>query len=517
MKVEEHTPTPKRMALSPMIPFSSMMTGVVPLLALHLLMSLVRASSFDATTLPFKAVLRIDNITVGSVSLGYDAATTSLFVSFNASSSDLVSGKAVSVGLGAPLTTSFDWISARADSNVSTCICHENGVLSTGGNVTYKLYTKSDWRVLDGTVQFGAGWMGASFIITPLPASLRASMQVLFALGALDHYTSSGGVCCSTVAVKGVRNTTAIAARPSSSLMSWHATGACNHGIAANSTACSDCLWGYVGATCAQSCPCVAGECVNPVTFNLATCSRCYSSYYGPNCSSQCRCQNGTCSEGPQGTGSCSCFAGFAGTLCDACDATHFGSNCSKSCTCRNGDCSNANMGSGRCLSCVTGYAGLNCDVACAICNASSVCDGGIWGTGACIARPTTVVYTTTSVIVSTTSSYGVISQVLVVVNQTASSMNVTRFVVVVSRALGISADSIAITLLAPGDAGTTTVGFRLNNLGSSTSTYYNTFFAVGGRKSAVHSRAQYSHSDCNILLLDRGSVDNGCNDCATP
>ena len=68
-------------------------------------------------------------------------------------------------------------------------------------------------------------------------------------------------------------------------------------------------------------------------------CVDCVSGYFGPACNSVCAggatnpCSGyGQCSEGPTGTGKCTCNSGVSGNECNSCPENHFGHHCEQSC-----------------------------------------------------------------------------------------------------------------------------------------------------------------------------------------
>ncbi|XP_038170878.1 stabilin-2 isoform X2 [Arvicola amphibius] len=95
---------------------------------------------------------------------------------------------------------------------------------------------------------------------------------------------------------------------------------------------------------------------------------QCCPGHWGPDCmecpggaESPCN-GRGTCDEGMEGTGSCSCRAGFRGTACETCEADNvFGPNCSSVCSCVHGVCNSGLHGDGTC-ECFSAYRGPRCD-----------------------------------------------------------------------------------------------------------------------------------------------------------
>ncbi|CAH7321829.1 stabilin-2 [Phodopus roborovskii] len=95
---------------------------------------------------------------------------------------------------------------------------------------------------------------------------------------------------------------------------------------------------------------------------------QCCPGHWGPDCmecpaGAQSPCSGrGTCDEGMEGTGSCSCQAGFSGTACETCASDNvFGPNCSAVCSCVHGVCNRGLNGDGTC-ECFSAYRGPRCD-----------------------------------------------------------------------------------------------------------------------------------------------------------
>lgn len=120
----------------------------------------------------------------------------------------------------------------------------------------------------------------------------------------------------------------------------------------------------------------------------------CDPGQFGPNCE-DCACgSNGECDDGLDGTGACSCSAGWAGDQCDTCAPAHYGASCSI-CTCGvHGTCDEGIAGTGACTcedgwggascqTCEPARYGLNCESTCPVC-AFGKCDEGQTGTGEC-------------------------------------------------------------------------------------------------------------------------------------
>ncbi|CUG31867.1 transmembrane protein, putative [Bodo saltans] len=151
------------------------------------------------------------------------------------------------------------------------------------------------------------------------------------------------------------------------------------------------CLPGYVGDNCSQSCPvdtagvfCSShGSCV--ITAATPSCS-CDTDYYGSDCATHCTvasCQRSGLYR-PQcnpSTGSCECRSNslgqWTGSACDVCVAGYWGSECSFPCACNShGTCSRDGglcqcyrdisfgfwMGTD-CSVCASGYTGSTCNV----------------------------------------------------------------------------------------------------------------------------------------------------------
>ncbi|XP_051028895.1 stabilin-2 [Acomys russatus] len=95
---------------------------------------------------------------------------------------------------------------------------------------------------------------------------------------------------------------------------------------------------------------------------------QCCPGHWGPDCmecpggaESPCN-GRGTCDEGMEGTGRCSCRAGFRGTACEICATDNvFGPNCSSVCSCVHGMCHSGLHGDGTC-ECFSAYRGPKCD-----------------------------------------------------------------------------------------------------------------------------------------------------------
>ncbi|XP_030100815.1 stabilin-2 isoform X1 [Mus musculus] len=95
---------------------------------------------------------------------------------------------------------------------------------------------------------------------------------------------------------------------------------------------------------------------------------QCCPGHWGPDCmecpgGARAPCGGrGVCDEGMEGTGSCSCRAGFRGTACENCAAEDvFGPNCSAVCSCVHGVCNSGISGDGTC-ECLSAYRGPRCD-----------------------------------------------------------------------------------------------------------------------------------------------------------
>ncbi|KAL1774739.1 stabilin-2 [Sigmodon hispidus] len=95
---------------------------------------------------------------------------------------------------------------------------------------------------------------------------------------------------------------------------------------------------------------------------------QCCPGHWGPDCmecpgGARSPCSGrGTCDDGMEGTGSCSCRAGFSGTACEICAADNvFGPNCSAVCSCVHGVCNSGLNGDGTC-ECFSAYRGPRCD-----------------------------------------------------------------------------------------------------------------------------------------------------------
>eukprot|EP01013_Petalomonas_cantuscygni_P005167 TRINITY_DN1567_c0_g1_i4.p1 TRINITY_DN1567_c0_g1~~TRINITY_DN1567_c0_g1_i4.p1 ORF type:complete len:1846 (+),score=295.54 TRINITY_DN1567_c0_g1_i4:215-5752(+) len=169
---------------------------------------------------------------------------------------------------------------------------------------------------------------------------------------------------------------------------------------------CTECQSGYHGSTCTTSCPGGAcapcsghGTCDDGINgTGLCTCSadvsvgywwgdachECRAGYFGPWCMRACPggatspCHgHGTCSDGPDGTGVCTCNADASrghwdGTECSACASGHWGPGCKHECVggaalpCSGrGACSDGVNGTGECVRCDPGYGGADCSQTC--------------------------------------------------------------------------------------------------------------------------------------------------------
>lgn len=181
-----------------------------------------------------------------------------------------------------------------------------------------------------------------------------------------------------------------------------------------------DCVEGYFGLSCMQSCPiCPAGSYCPSGMTSPGTCIAlpfyrqissnyfdCNIDRHGPNCQQLCpTCLNpySYCDSGVSGTGFCTCSAPTVETVIGDCDCPlgTSGPGCLLSCpNCdANSTCSSGLGGSNLCLcngnltrssstapcDCVEGYYGNNCQLQCGACIGGSKCDSGINGTGACI------------------------------------------------------------------------------------------------------------------------------------
>ncbi|XP_028736155.1 stabilin-2 isoform X1 [Peromyscus leucopus] len=95
---------------------------------------------------------------------------------------------------------------------------------------------------------------------------------------------------------------------------------------------------------------------------------QCCPGHWGPDCmecpgGAESPCSGrGICDDSMEGTGSCSCRAGFSGTACETCAADNvFGPNCSAVCNCAHGVCNSGLSGDGTC-ECFSAYRGPRCD-----------------------------------------------------------------------------------------------------------------------------------------------------------
>uniref|UniRef100_A0A3B3RTD5 Stabilin 1 n=1 Tax=Paramormyrops kingsleyae TaxID=1676925 RepID=A0A3B3RTD5_9TELE len=122
---------------------------------------------------------------------------------------------------------------------------------------------------------------------------------------------------------------------------------------------------------------------------------QCCKNHYGRNCQVcagglEAPCGNhGACDDGWQGTGNCTCDAGFRGTACELCIPNHYGPDC-RECACTvHGECQDGMQGSGSCF-CRQGWTGADHNGGChmyANCtqtgvNVSCSCRSGYTGDG---------------------------------------------------------------------------------------------------------------------------------------
>ncbi|MEZ4233118.1 MAG: calcium-binding EGF-like domain-containing protein [Polyangiaceae bacterium] len=120
----------------------------------------------------------------------------------------------------------------------------------------------------------------------------------------------------------------------------------------------------------------------------------CDPDHFGPTCEA-CACgPNGDCDDGIDGTGACSCDAGWTGEHCDTCASGHYGSSCSI-CTCNvHGTCDEGSSGTGACAcddgwggtncqTCAPSRYGSNCESTCPVCTFGE-CEAGQTGSGKC-------------------------------------------------------------------------------------------------------------------------------------
>src|SRR4029079_15742778 len=119
-------------------------------------------------------------------------------------------------------------------------------------------------------------------------------------------------------------------------------------------------------------------QCRRSGIAGTAQCSSCPPGRYGPNCA---QCPNsggqvcsgrGTCSDGINGSGSCSCFVGSNGPMCQysnqvTCNG-HGIANYDGSCSC------NVGFAGRQCNACAAGYFGFP---NCRFCNAAPTCNNG--------------------------------------------------------------------------------------------------------------------------------------------
>ncbi|XP_048256181.1 multiple epidermal growth factor-like domains protein 6 [Haliotis rufescens] len=132
----------------------------------------------------------------------------------------------------------------------------------------------------------------------------------------------------------------------------------CKFSSERNSPVCSlGCVEGFFGPYCQNRCPAACRAC-----SDKSVCSSCKSGFYGTSCletcSSDCKgcwCyKNGTCAKG--------CIEGYHGQTCEIpCEA----------------NCQSCDQMSGRCLTCRSGWCGLNCDQFCGGCKLGICAEDG--------------------------------------------------------------------------------------------------------------------------------------------
>ena len=206
---------------------------------------------------------------------------------------------------------------------------------------------------------------------------------------------------------------------------------------------CSVCDTGYFGKKCNGTCVqaggimCAGhGECSLELKclcqastldgfWAQPDCQFCQPGYFGSRCEKECpggpcnTCsQRGTCSDGLNGTGTCTCYnnatAGFfLGSLCDTCAPGYFGRKCNQRCPslgglecAGRGTCDSGVSGTGLCScnqtastgfwggttcdECASGYAGAGCFIKCytdvngSVCSGHGSCNDGLAGDGVC-------------------------------------------------------------------------------------------------------------------------------------
>jgi len=173
------------------------------------------------------------------------------------------------------------------------------------------------------------------------------------------------------------------------------AHGLCHYGKAANgSCSCTDVH--FTGDQCELCAAPFAGA---------PNCTNCMPGFYGANCEHSCvpSClEHGKCSDGNNGTGSCTCKGNFLqGGQCTECKPGFFNANCTGACTasCINhGNCFDGVVGNGTCLSCDDPFDGDECDkcpeagqygpscvLRCPPCGQHGDCKDGPDGVGACL------------------------------------------------------------------------------------------------------------------------------------
>ncbi|CUG50904.1 membrane-associated protein, putative, partial [Bodo saltans] len=178
---------------------------------------------------------------------------------------------------------------------------------------------------------------------------------------------------------------------------------------------CGNCAFGYYGSDCTLECPgtscnpCYSrgncsqgvngtGLCTCDSTTDLGywsgvVCDACSTDYYGDNCTSKCptglqnlTCSNrGSCDDGRFGSGTCTCYGTYGGTVCDVCATGYHGTGCATMCPglvgqpcLLRGTCVNTEASNGTCT-CNAGYGGSMCQYICptgpyGICNGQGTC-----------------------------------------------------------------------------------------------------------------------------------------------
>lgn len=166
--------------------------------------------------------------------------------------------------------------------------------------------------------------------LVPYPCSQYATCTNLpgaYACTCKPGYTGNGKVCTDInecAAVPGPCDQNALCINISGSYACI-----CNAGYTGDGKTCSECPGGAANpcsghGTCSG--PASVPVCTCTDNFGGADCSDCIKGHYGPTCDQLCPggeahpcSDHGVCSDGVLGTGTCTCFTGYAGDACDEC------------------------------------------------------------------------------------------------------------------------------------------------------------------------------------------------------